>query len=76
MSEMELLQHQNLAGKASAEARIGELDAELIKVRHELEMLRSLDELVSRQHELEQRYMKMKAELEAYHQEQKQQLEH
>lgn len=53
MSEMELLQHQNLAGKANAEARVGELDAELLKVRHDLETLRSLDELVSCQHELE-----------------------
>ena len=27
LSEMELLHHQNLAGKATAEARISELDA-------------------------------------------------
>lgn len=69
---MELLQHQNLAGKASAETKIMQLDAELIKVRKDLETLRSLDELVSRQHELEQRNMKVKADLEAYYQAQRQ----
>jgi hypothetical protein len=64
-----------LAGKASAEAKIGELDAELIKVRHDLETLRSLDELVSREHEVEQRLVKKQGDLEAYYQSQRQQLE-
>ena len=75
LSELELLQHQNLAGKATAEAKIGELDAELIKVRHDLETLRSLDELVSREHEVEQRLVKKQGDLEAYYQSQRQQLE-
>ena len=67
LSEMELLQHQTLAGKASAEAKGCEFEAEILKVRQELEKLSSLDNLVSSHHELEQRQKKAQSDIEDYY---------